>query len=75
MELEITTTVYIPVDAIIEDYGIDMNTDRADIEKAVQDYVCGLDDCEYYIIGDAEIEQIIDEIVNRTGEQLKMNIN
>ena len=57
MELTITSTVYINLDEIIDSINNGM-----EIEEAVSDYVAGLDDCEYYLVGYDEQEKIIAEI-------------
>ena len=49
MDFTITTTVYIDIDAIANHYIEEINFYK-NIREAVVDYVCGLDDCEYYII-------------------------
>ena len=61
MELTITTTVWIEIEAIInliEENGWS-------IEEGVHDYIAGLDDCDYYLIGSEEEEKIIEEVKKR----------
>ena len=54
MELWITTMVYIEMDTIRE-----MIKNGTPIEEAVDDYISGLEDCEYYLIGEEERAKII----------------
>ena len=69
MELKITTTIYIEIDVIkeiMEDSGYD-------VTRAIQEYVDEMDDCEYYLIGDDEKEQIKNFIEKNTW-QIKKNM-
>ena len=75
MELEITTTIWIDVESIVNEYDIDMNTPYSDIKQSVEDYVSGLDDCEYYMIGGEEVNKIVSAIIELVGEQLQMKLN
>ena len=59
MELWITTMVYIEMDTIREKIK-----KGASIEEAVDDYISGLDDCEYYLIGEEEKAKIIHALKN-----------
>ena len=68
MELDIHYTIYIDVEGIIEDYRLKASSTKKRIEFAVNDYVCGLDDADYYCIGETEIQQIIAEIKNRLNK-------
>lgn len=54
MELKIVSYVYIDVDAIWET----MLNKGSTLEWAIDDYVSGLDDCDYYAIGNEELEKI-----------------
>ena len=67
MIFTITRQIEIDEDEIIEDYGLTNESRRVDIEEAVNDYVCGLDDVDFYIIGNEEEKQIIDKIVEILG--------
>lgn len=53
MELEINYTVWIDTDEILKGIkkGLSLN-------DAIEDYVSGLDDADYYLIGSTEIEKI-----------------
>ena len=53
-ELEITTTVTIDVNEIKRI----MAEDDFSLDEAIDDYVAGLDDCDYFLIGTYEKEQI-----------------
>lgn len=67
MTFTITQTIEIYENDIIEDFGLTNKSCRDDIEDAVHDYVCGLDDVDFYIIGIEEEKQIIDKIVEILG--------
>ena len=71
MELEITTTIFIDINEIIEAYHLDYNSSDEDIKKAVDYYVAGLDDADFYLIGTKEREKIKKEIRTKVGEQMK----
>ena len=58
MELEITKTIYINIDIIL-DYIKEGNLTP---EIAVDCYVRELDDDEYYLIGDEETKKIIKKV-------------
>ena len=72
MELEIITTIFIDIDEIIEAYHLDYNSSDEDIKKAVDYYVAGLDDADFYLIGTEEREKIKKEIRTKVGEQMKL---
>lgn len=74
MELTVTSTIYIDIDRIIKDGNLDCNSADVEIKEAIYDYCCGLDDGEYYLIGREEMDQIFDEVRNKVGEQLKLDI-
>jgi len=57
-ELEITTTVGIDTDTI----KYIMAEDSLTLEEAIDDYVRGLDDCDYYLIGDVEKQKIKEQM-------------
>jgi hypothetical protein len=62
MELEIKSYVYIEVEEIIKDSELTINSTDEEIKNAISDYVAGLDDCEYYLIGNDEKEKIFKEL-------------
>lgn len=62
MDLRIVSYVYIDTVEIIEDYFLNENSSKSLIMEAITDYVSGFDDCEYYLIGDEEVEKIYKEI-------------
>ena len=62
MELTITNTVFIEINIIIENGHLNQMSDSNEIWNAIGDYVCGLDDYEYYLIGDKEMNDIYVEI-------------
>ena len=62
MELTITNTVFIDIDIIIKNGHLNQMSDSDEIWNAIADYVNGLDDCEYYLIGDKEMNDICIEV-------------
>ena len=72
MELEVVSYIYIDVKGIIEDYNLNANSNVEEIYYAIHDYTCGLDDCDYYAIGEKETDKIYNEIRNRIGEQTSL---
>lgn len=70
MEIEVTTTVWIEIDQIIEENNLNMNSTDEEINNAIEHYVCGLDDCYYYILDENAHQQIFNEIRSRIGAQL-----
>ena len=72
MEFEVTTSVFIDVDYIIEDYKLNSDSLKASIKDAISDYVDGMDDCDYCLIDDDVRQRIFDEISNRIGLQLSL---
>ncbi len=62
MELCIVSYIYIDIFEIIEDYFLNKNSSKSIIMEAITNYVAGLDDCDYYLIGDREIEKIYNKI-------------
>ena len=69
MNLEIVKNIYIDVDYIIEGYELNANSTDAEIYDFVKDYTYSLDDCDYYAIGDEEMNKIVTEIRHRIGKQ------
>lgn len=72
MELEIITTIFIDIDEIIEAHHLDYNSSDKGIKWAVDSYVAELDDCEYYLIGQKEIEKIEKEVRTKVGKQMTL---
>ena len=70
MEFTITTTIYIDIDAIANNYIESINF-YENIEETVNDYVCGLDDCEYYIIDEDTITAITKAVEAKLKERRK----
>ena len=42
------------------------------VEDAINDYICGLDDCEYYAIDSKVFKAIQDKVINDTFVQKKL---
>lgn len=55
MLLVIEQTVYIDEHEIVNSI---LNHEFDNVDDAVDEYVAGLDDCEYYAIGNEEIEKV-----------------
>lgn len=70
MEFTITTTIYIDIDTIANNYIESINF-YENIGEAVNDYVCGLDDCEYYIIDEDTITAITKAVETKIKERRK----
>lgn len=68
MDLRIVSYVYIDTFGIIEDYFLDKNASKDRIMEAIIDYVAQLEDCEYYLIGATETEEIYREICSLLGK-------
>lgn len=65
MEIEVKRTIYIALDAIIKGHDLTPASDDSDIRTAVYDEVCGWDDVDYYLIGDAEEKAICEAIAEK----------
>lgn len=63
MELEINTTVYINIDAIIKYY---IKEENLPLEIAVEEYITSLDDCEHYLVNNEECKEKIRKKVKET---------
>ena len=50
MEIEVKRTIYIDLDEIIEENHLTKETSYERIRAGVNDYVSGLDDCDYYAL-------------------------
>lgn len=59
MFLEVVNYISIDETEILEQHNENPNLPIPDL---VENYVMGLDDCEYYLIGPVEIDQIVAEI-------------
>ena len=64
MELIVTKTLWIPLEEIIEDNELTKNSSDSEIMDAVEDYVSGLDDYDYYLIGEIDKEKIQENLKN-----------
>lgn len=53
MNITVTRTIIVDTDEIIEEVK-----EGKTVEKAIDSYIWGLDDSEFYLLGDEEIEQI-----------------
>lgn len=58
MIIEKTIYIDIDLDAIITSADLTRSSSMKEIKAAVEDYVAGLDDCEYYNINDNDITNI-----------------
>ena len=63
MELEINTTVYIDIDAIIKYY---IKEEDLPLEIAVEEYIACLDDCDHYLVNNEECKEKIRKKVKET---------
>lgn len=62
MELIVTSTIWINIDDILDCLERDFDNDEEYLEDCVKAWVSGLDDCDYYLIGEQEMQQIIAEV-------------
>ena len=67
MYVEITTGVDINEKKIIQEYELDNNSSGIEIRMAVDDYVAGLDDCDFYIMTQEDAQE---QVVNKIKELL-----
>lgn len=68
MYVEITTGIEINERAIIKEYALDNNSDGIEIRMAVDDYVAGLDDSDYFIMTQEDAqEQVVAKIKELLG--------
>lgn len=63
MDFTVETTIHIPIEDIIAFYKIDENTPFNDIHDAIEDYVCGMNDCDYYLVNDDIKKRVFKEII------------
>lgn len=71
MEFEYSGTIYIDIDSIIDSF-LDEDNQWDSVEEAVDDYVCGLDDCEYYVIDSEMTEKIVAEVMKHDAVREKV---
>lgn len=64
MEFTVTRIIKVDINDIVEECALLNFCDYADIEQAVNSYVCCMDDIDYYFITDKIKEQICQEVVN-----------
>ena len=64
MELIVTKTLWIPLEEIIEENKLTKSSSDSEIMDAVEDYVSGLDSCEYDLIGETDKEKIEKNLKN-----------
>ena len=68
MYVEVTTGIEVNEKKIIEEYALDNNSDGIEIRMAVDDYVAGLDDSDYFIMAQEDAqEQVVDKIKKLLG--------
>ena len=67
----VETFIYFPIEYIINVYEIDEHTPFDEIRTAINDYVCGMDDCDYYLVNDDIKKLVFDEIVQRLTDRLR----
>lgn len=67
MYVEITTGVDVNEKEIIQEYFLDNNSNGIEIRMAVDDYVAGLDDCDFYIMTQEDAQE---QVVNKIKELL-----
>lgn len=65
MDIEKTISIYIDIEEIIEDNNLTHTSSWQEVERAVQDYVLGLDDSDYYLIDDGDIKTICTAVGNQ----------
>lgn len=71
MEFEYSGTVYIDIDGIIDSF-LDEDNEWDSLREAVDDYVCGLDDCDYYVVDETMTQKIIDEVMKHDAVKEKV---
>jgi len=62
MDIEIHETIYIDIDSIISDNKLNKDSTLKDITNAVIDYVCELNDYEYYLMTEEHSQKVINRI-------------
>lgn len=69
MYVEVVTGVEVNERAIIKEYALDNNSDGIEIRMAVDDYVAGLDDSDYFIMTQEDAQE---QVVNKIKELLRV---
>lgn len=70
MYVEITTGIEVNERVIIKEYALDNNSDGIEIRMAVDDYVAGLDDSDYFIMTQEDAqEQVVAKIKELLGAE------
>lgn len=69
MYVEITTGVEVNEKEIIKEYALDNESDGIEIRMAVDDYVAGLDDNDYFIM---MLEDAQEQVVNKIKKLLRV---
>lgn len=68
MYVQITTGLEINEQEIIQNYCLDSNCDEDQIRVSVDDYIAGLDDCDFYImVREDAFQQVVDKIKELLG--------
>lgn len=70
MEFEYTGIIYIDVDRLFEKCRERNYIDANEIRDAVNDYVFGLDDFDYYHVEGWMIDEVVTEIKKRVDKEL-----
>ena len=69
MELTVTSTIWIDIDDILDCLERDFDNDEEYLENCVEAWIGGLDDCDYYLIGEQEMRQIVAEVKKQIIER------
>ena len=69
MELIVTSTIWINIDDILDCLERDFDNDEEYLEDCVKTWIGGLDDCDYYLIGEREMQQIVAEVKKQIIER------
>ena len=68
MYVQITTGLEINEQEIIQTYCLNSNCTEDQIRIAVDDYVAGMDDCDFYImVREDALQQVVDKIKELLG--------
>lgn len=62
IELDITTTIQIDIEDLVDKTGLEAQSDAIDIEDALNDYIESVDDTEFYLIGPKEINIVTERV-------------
>lgn len=74
MTFTITREIEIDIFDIIDEENIWREDTDFEIRTKVESYLCGLNDCDFYLIGEEEVIKICEEIRNYFGYQLSLDI-